>query len=61
MNFVAFGLILICCHVWANENNNNFLVRGTYGQRTPLKDYLENEVRRIMQNGDTSGFCQTSM
>ncbi|KYQ47432.1 hypothetical protein ALC60_13553 [Trachymyrmex zeteki] len=54
MNFVAFGLILICCHVWANENNNNFLVRGTYQQNTSLKDYLENKVKPIMQNGDNT-------
>jgi len=53
MNLVAFGLILICCHSWAIEIDDNFLARGTYRGRTKLENFLEG-FKSTIRNGDSS-------
>jgi len=54
MNLVAFGLILICCHVWAIEIDDNFLARGTSRRigTYDLKGFLE-RLKSSLRNGDS--------
>ncbi|XP_018311643.1 uncharacterized protein [Mycetomoellerius zeteki] len=54
MNFVAFGLILICCHAWAIEIDDNFAVVLSNIYQTNFKNFLE-KYKSLLQNGN-SGF-----
>ncbi|XP_018315272.1 uncharacterized protein [Mycetomoellerius zeteki] len=52
MNFVAFGLILICCHAWAIEIDDNFAVVMSTIYQTNLKNFLE-KYKSLLQNGNS--------
>ncbi|XP_011699346.1 PREDICTED: uncharacterized protein LOC105456760 [Wasmannia auropunctata] len=49
MNLLAFGLILICCHAWAIETDDNF-VEPFAQKRTKLEEALE-KLRTLLRNG----------
>jgi len=51
MNLVAFGLILICCHVWAIEIDGQQTIKAQ--KWTKFEDFLE-RFKGILRNGDSS-------
>ncbi|XP_018344204.1 PREDICTED: uncharacterized protein LOC108749768 [Trachymyrmex septentrionalis] len=53
MNFVVFGLILICCHAWAIEIDDNFAAIWFEGPKINLENFFE-KLKSSVQNG-TSG------
>ncbi|KAL0128769.1 hypothetical protein PUN28_003872 [Cardiocondyla obscurior] len=63
MNFVLFGIILICCHAWAFkiddieikdiEINDNFLGEALASKKTKLENFLES-FKSTLRSGDSS-------
>ncbi|XP_018392874.1 PREDICTED: uncharacterized protein LOC108771949 [Cyphomyrmex costatus] len=53
MNLVTFGLILICCHVWAIEIDDNFSAIWLNTRKTNFENFFE-KLKSSLQNG-TSG------
>ncbi|XP_071649032.1 uncharacterized protein [Temnothorax longispinosus] len=51
MNLVAFGLILICCHAWATEIDDNF--GEVYAFKSKLADALE-KFKSVVRDGDSN-------
>ncbi|XP_077274964.1 uncharacterized protein LOC143904287 [Temnothorax americanus] len=51
MNLVAFGLILICCHAWATEIDDNF--GEVYALKSKLADALE-KFKSVVRDGDSN-------